>query len=131
MSHSPLQLRVLLHHYYCPDNWTSVNPDSVEAGKATDYWMENGCLEEIDNSERDSGLQLTERGQAMVRIWLDAELPDPHHVEGEMAVVPTSNLSELRAGAQGALGIVKPGTLTHQALIKGLELTGDDYVTLI
>lgn len=74
--HSPIKLRVLLHHYYSPANWTDEHPDSPAAGEATDYWLRAGCLEEVDNSDRDSGFQLTALGKAMVEGWLSLPLPE-------------------------------------------------------
>lgn len=73
--HSPRQLRVLLHHYYSPANWSEEQRSCPAAGEATDYWLGNGCLEEIDDSDRDSGFQLTARGEAMVEAWLSQPLP--------------------------------------------------------
>lgn len=81
MSHSPIQIEVLLHHYYSPANWTDAHPDSTAAGHATEYWLDVGCLEEVDNSDRDSGFQVTDRGAAMVALWLRQELPQPAWVD--------------------------------------------------
>jgi hypothetical protein len=71
-----MQLRVLLHHYYSPQNWSEEQCSCPAASDATDYWMRCGCLEEVDNSGRDSGLQLTQRGLAMVKVWLAQPLPE-------------------------------------------------------
>ena len=75
MKHSAIQLRVLLHHHYSPANWSEEQPDSPAAGEATDYWMKNGCLEERDDGDHDSGLYLTARGHQMVEAWLNAPVP--------------------------------------------------------
>ncbi len=74
--HSPMQLRVLLHHYYSPANWSEEHRSCEAAGDATRYWLENGCLEERDDGDHDSGFYVTERGLAMVEAWLSAPLPD-------------------------------------------------------
>lgn len=72
---SPIELRVLLHHYYSSANWSDENPSSHAAGNAAAYWRDNGCLEDVDDSDRRSGLRLTARGHAMVALWLRQELP--------------------------------------------------------
>lgn len=73
--HSPLEIKVLLHHYYSPRNWTAENPDSKEAGEATDYWLAEGCLMEVDGTDRESGMQLTIRGLKTVEAWMNLPLP--------------------------------------------------------
>ena len=73
--HSPLEIEVLLHHYYSPRNWTAENPDSKEAGEATDYWLAEGCLMEVDDTNRESGFRLTPRGNQMVEGWRNLALP--------------------------------------------------------
>ena len=73
--HSPLEIEVLLHHYYSPRNWTAENPDSKEAGEATDYWLAEGCLMEVDDTNRESGFRLTPRGNQMVEAWMSLALP--------------------------------------------------------
>lgn len=74
--HSPMQLRVLLHHYYSPANWSEEHRSCKAAGDATQYWLENGCLEERDDGDHDSGFYVTERGKAMVEAWLSVPVPD-------------------------------------------------------
>lgn len=73
--HGPLKIKVLLHHYYSPRNWTAENKDSKEAGEATTYWLTEGCLMEVDGTNRESGIQLTPRGHQMVEGWMNLALP--------------------------------------------------------
>lgn len=81
MRHTPMQLRVLLHHFYSPANWSTEQRDCPAAGEATTYWLENGCLEERDDTENESGFVVTDKGRAQVEAWLNAEpvqpLPEP------------------------------------------------------
>lgn len=74
MAHSALQLRVLLHHHYSGTSWSPAEGVSPAAKEAFDYWLRNGCLE-VETEDPDCDFRLTDRGKAMVELWLRQELP--------------------------------------------------------
>lgn len=75
MAHTPIELEVLLHHYYCPASWGSCHPDHRAAVEAMAYWESVGCLQ-----DRGGNLFITDRGKAMVQLWLREKLPE-HRVQ--------------------------------------------------
>lgn len=73
--HSPLKIRVLLHHYYSPRSWSAEHPYSSDEAEVTTYWLGAGCLKAVATTERESGFKLTTRGLQMVEGWLALPLP--------------------------------------------------------
>ncbi len=65
-----MQLRVLLHYYFSGLTWKDQNEVSPASTQAHDYWLRADCM-----TLTSTGPVLTERGYAMVRLWLRQPLP--------------------------------------------------------
>lgn len=70
MSHSPLQIEVLLHHYYSPNSWDRERQPSPATKSAAAYWLSVGCMEQVCGQ-----LKVTDRGYRMVAAWRETPLP--------------------------------------------------------
>lgn len=68
---SPLQIEVMLHHYYTPLKW----PRDAVPGFS---WLVDAKLLMVDDdpSEGESPYTITDRGRAYVQILLSAPLPE-------------------------------------------------------
>lgn len=64
---SPLQVEVLLHHYYSPAPWAEVNPSPPAVERAIQGFLQDGLLAE---REDDDGLYPTAKGMALIRSIL-------------------------------------------------------------
>lgn len=94
MSHSPIQIEVLLHHYYATCNWGAERADSQSASDSIEYWVSVGCLKRLDDptrtTNRNRDYALTEKGMAMVHSWMLVGLPEPAWVDTTGKVIPTN-----------------------------------------
>lgn len=82
MCHTPVQVEVLMHHYYCPTKYTERHQATPAAAEAEGYWVSCGCLESTAGN-----VQITDRGNAMVNLWLRQELPTQAWVDSAGNVI--------------------------------------------
>lgn len=74
--HSPLQLRVLLHYHFSPVDWADAEADSKPAKEAIAYWQVEGCLQSVAiKAGQFAAMRITDRGRAMVEMWLRQPIP--------------------------------------------------------
>ncbi len=68
---SPLQIEIMLHHYYTPLAWPKENPPGFR-------WLLDAKLLEKDDDpgEGESPYTITERGRAYVQTLLCAPIPE-------------------------------------------------------
>lgn len=81
---SPLMIRVLMHYHYSPLPWGAEN--LVEASQVHADWVALGCLERALQLE--SGYRLTDRGNALLGLWMTTPLPTAAWVDSNGDVCP-------------------------------------------
>lgn len=72
---TPLQIEMLLHYYYSPKNWVEVRGWSQAFDEQWEILYAAGLLEERDDTDRESGVCLTDKGRAFVERILATSIP--------------------------------------------------------